>query len=84
MNDLEQSSTSTFEWKTSFRVGLFTWPSVRREIEHACIAAGVSRRQLRARWRGWAVHVDVVIAGDERRVRRLARFIDDVSAQLTA
>jgi hypothetical protein len=69
------------EWRTTFRAGLFAWPSLRREIEHACVAGGVTRRQLRVRWRGFAVHVDIVLAGDDKSVRRMARFIDDLAAQ---
>jgi hypothetical protein len=79
--DSAAKSTEHVEWRTSFRAGLFTWPSLRREIEHACVAAGVTRRHLKARWRGFGVHVDVVLAGDEGRVRRMARFIDDLAAQ---
>lgn len=69
------------EHHASLRAGIFAWPSLRREIEHACVAAGVARPRLRVKWRGLGVHVDITVVGDALRVRRMARFIDDIAAQ---
>lgn len=69
------------EWRTTFRAGLLTWPALRREIEHACVAAGVTRRHLKVKWRGLSVVIDIALAGEQRCVRRMARFVDDLAAQ---
>ena len=80
MSDSERR-TETTTWTTSFRAGVFAWPSVHRELLHACVAAGVHRRLVRARWRGLAVHVDLVLEGERDRVRVLQRYVGDLVAQ---
>lgn len=74
-------NTEHVEWRTTFRAALLTWPSLRREIEHACIAAGVTRRHLKVKWRGFSVIIEIALAGERRSVRRMARFVDDLAAQ---
>ena len=82
MSDIE--TPTRIEWRTSFRAGRFAWPSLRREIEHACVAAGVPGRDIKARWRGVGVQVEIELRGDATSVRRLARLITDLGEQARA